>query len=154
MSVRSRALGGSPPFVIVIQKVDSLFNTRFAFWACLLVLVLCVDLAAQDINSGAVDGAPAKPDEQVTDAMEAQLRADIKFLSSEELRGRSVTDDTIEVAASYLVDRMREIGLKTDLVNGKPRQPFSVKLGSSVGAAENNQLILSGQDTADRKSVV
>ncbi len=154
MSVRSRSLGGFPPFIIVIQKVDSLFNTRFAFWACLLVLVLCVDLAAQDINSGAVDGAPAKPDEQVTDAMEAQLRADIKFLSSEELRGRSVTDDTIEVAASYLVDRMREIGLKTDLVNGKPRQPFSVKLGSSVGAAENNQLILSGQDTAFGEMVV
>ena len=129
------------PPVTVILEVHPLSNARYAFVACWLGLVLCVDLNAQDEKNEAGNNQPGSSvgtvlDSQVADPTEAQLRADIKFLASEELRGRSVTDDTIEVAASYLVDRMKGIGLKTDLIDGKSRQPFSVKLGSSVGAAK------------------
>ncbi|MDB4695129.1 M28 family peptidase [bacterium] len=127
--------------------------------ACLLVLGLCVDLNAQNEQNGVgnnqLDSSESTVlDSEVADPTEAQLRADIKFLASEELRGRSVTDDTIEVAASYLVDRMKGIGLKTDLVDGKSRQPFSVKLGSSVGAAKNNRLTLSSENPAFKEIVV
>ena len=131
-----------------------MFNTRFVFFACLSVLGLCVGLSAQDSAFETEDGTPVRSGASDTDAMQTQLRADVKFLASEKLRGRSVTDDTIEVAASYLVDRMQEIGLKTDLVNGKPRQPFSIKLGSRVGAAENNRLTLSSKDDGFEEMVV
>ena len=147
------------PPVTVILEVHPLSNARYAFVACWLGLVLCVDLNAQDEKDEAGNNQPGSSvgtvlDSQVADPTEAQLRADIKFLASEELRGRSVTDDTIEVAASYLVDRMKGIGLKTDLIDGKSRQPFSVKLGSSVGAAKNNRLTLSSEDPAFKEIVV
>ncbi len=126
-------------------------NTCFVVVACLSIVTVSVPLRAQQKDVGVGNDqltalADAGSGTQVADATEAQLRADIKFLASEELRGRSVTDETIEVAASYLVDRMNGIGLKTDLVDGKPRQPFAVKLGSSVGAARNNRLTLSSND--------
>lgn len=126
-------------------------NTCFVVVACLSIVTASVPLKAQQKDVGAGNDqltavVDAGSDTQVADATEAQLRADIKFLASEELRGRSVTDETIEVAASYLVDRMNGIGLKTDLVDGKPRQPFAVKLGSSVGAVKNNRLTLSSDD--------
>jgi len=147
------------PLVTVILEVHPLSNTRFASVACLLVLVLCVELNAQDEQNGAGNNQLGSSegtvlDSQLADPTGAQLRADIKFLASEELRGRSVTDDTIEVAASYLVDRMKGIGLKTDLVDGKSRQPFSVKLGSSVGAAKSNRLTLSSENPAFKEIVV
>ncbi len=122
-------------------------NVCFVVVACLSILTANDPCNAQQSSGGGGQSAES------ADATEAQLRADIKFLASEELRGRSVTDNTIEVAASYLVDRMNGIGLKTDLVDGKPRQPFSVKLGSSVGAAKNNRLSLSSDD-ADFGEVV
>ena len=125
--------------------------TRHGLAVCLSVFVLCSRGYAQDDASGgdASGGGSAVSGSASGDAMESQLRADIKFLASEELRGRSVTDETIEVAAGYLVERMQGIGLKTDLVGGKARQPFSVKLGSSVGDAEDNELTLStdGENT-------
>ena len=125
--------------------------TRHGLAVCLSVFVLCSRGYAQDDPSGddASGGGSAVSGSASGDAMESQLRADIKFLASEELRGRSVTDETIEVAAGYLVERMQGIGLKTDLVGGKARQPFSVKLGSSVGDAEDNELTLStdGENT-------
>ena len=125
--------------------------TRHGLAVCLSVFVLCSRGYTQDDASGgdASGGDSAVSGSASGDAMESQLRADIKFLASEELRGRSVTDETIEVAAGYLVERMQGIGLKTDLVDGKARQPFSVKLGSSVGDAEDNELTLStdGENT-------
>ena len=78
---------------------------------------LCfVPVATQDDASGGCFKVSAVSGSASGDAMESQLRADIKFLTSEELRGRSVTDETIEVAAGYLVERMQGIGLKTDLL--------------------------------------
>ena len=126
-------------------------NTCFVVVACLSTLATSVPVKAQqrDADAGNVPLATvggAFSDTQVADATETQLRADIKFLASEELRGRSVTDETIEVAASYLVDRMNGIGLKTDLVDGKSRQPFAVKLGSRVGGVKNNRLTLSSAE--------
>ncbi len=76
----------------------------------------------------------------------AKLRADLEYLSSEELRGRSVTDETIRVAAEYIGQRMAEIGLKTDLVEGTPIQPVNVVLEAQVGSDENNQIVFTPND--------
>ncbi|TWU60279.1 Aminopeptidase YwaD precursor [Rubripirellula tenax] len=70
------------------------------------------------------------------------LRADIAYLSSEELRGRSVADDTILLAADYVADRMTKIGLDTTVMDGTPFQPVSIPLGAEAGAADANRLVI------------
>ena len=71
-------------------------------------------------------------DESVT------LRSDIQYLASEELRGRSVADDTIDVAAEYVADRMAGIGLGMTAVDGAAFQPVSIPLEAQAGDATNN----------------
>ena len=71
-----------------------------------------------------------------------QIQADIRFLASEELKGRSVADDTIKEAAEYVANRMASIGLETDVIDGAPLQPVAVNLGARVGAADNNQITI------------
>ncbi|KAA5543171.1 M28 family peptidase [Roseiconus nitratireducens] len=66
------------------------------------------------------------------------LRQDVQYLASEELRGRSVTDETIQLAAKYVADRMRSIGLQTDQIAGTPFQSVDVPVGSEVGSQDRN----------------
>lgn len=73
-------------------------------------------------------------------AIKTSLQSDLRYLASDELRGRSVTDDTIDVAADFIAKRMASIGLQTDSIDGTPFQPVEVNVGSEVGSAEKNQL--------------
>jgi hypothetical protein len=66
------------------------------------------------------------------------LRQDIQFLASEDLRGRSVTDDTINVARDYVRDRMQSIGLEIDTVGTQPFQTVEIPVGSAVRTDEDN----------------
>lgn len=66
------------------------------------------------------------------------LRDDVQFLASDELRGRSVTDPTIDVARDYVRDRMQAIGLQLDAVQGKPFQTVKIPVGSEVRSNEKN----------------
>ena len=66
------------------------------------------------------------------------LRADITYLASDELKGRSVTDETIHIAADYIVDRMNTIGLKTDAIDGGALQAVDTPVGSDVRDADKN----------------
>tara|TARA_R110002049_G_scaffold47902_2_gene138495 strand:- start:32357 stop:34510 length:2154 start_codon:yes stop_codon:yes gene_type:complete len=67
-------------------------------------------------------------------------RNDVAFLASEQLRGRSVTDDTIDVAANYVADRMKSIGLRTDLFDGSPMQSVEIPLGARAGSVGENHV--------------
>ncbi len=69
-----------------------------------------------------------------------QLRADIEYLASDELRGRGVGDESINQAARYISQRMSAIGLETDSFSGSPLQPFDVVLGARPAAAATNRL--------------
>ncbi len=71
---------------------------------------------------------------------QGQLQADLAYLCSDDLRGRSVTDDSIHVAAAYLAERFQQAGLDTDLIAGKPFQEVETFVGIEVGARENNHL--------------
>ncbi|NNE00680.1 MAG: M28 family peptidase [Pirellulaceae bacterium] len=79
---------------------------------------------------------------ETSDASDIQLRlrADVEFLSSEELRGRDVADDTIHDAANYIAQRMAAAGLQTALIDDKPFQSVTVTLGARAGARQNNQV--------------
>ncbi len=69
-----------------------------------------------------------------------QLRADIEYLASDDLRGRSVADPTIHQAADYIAGRMSEIGLDTRLFAGSPMQQLQIQLGAKAGAERNNRV--------------
>ncbi len=80
-----------------------------------------------------------------------QLRADIGYLASEELRGRGVGDESIDQAARYIARRMSEIGLETDAIAGSPLQPFDVVLGARPAGCRRNRLtVLAGWRTIGR----
>ncbi len=62
----------------------------------------------------------------------SNLRSDIEFLSSEDLRGRGVDDgESIAKAAQYIADRMESIGLDTSLYDGSPFQKVPLTLDAS-----------------------
>ncbi|GAA5507071.1 M28 family peptidase [Novipirellula caenicola] len=69
---------------------------------------------------------------------QAQLRADVVHLASDELRGRSVDDEAIHVAADYVADRLAESGLRTDLFQGTPFQQLEIPVGARAGDADQN----------------
>ncbi len=78
------------------------------------------------------------------------MREDVAYLASEALRGRSVADDSILLAADYLAARMAAIGLDTSMLDGKPFQPVSIRLGAEAGPAENNRLVVRFGDQPER----
>ena len=69
-----------------------------------------------------------------------QLRSDIEYLASDELRGRGVGDESINQAAQFLSQRMSAIGLEVDSLGGSPLQPFDVVLGAHPADAKDNRL--------------
>ncbi|MEM8670810.1 MAG: M28 family peptidase [Planctomycetota bacterium] len=79
----------------------------------------------------------------------SSLQKDLQYLSSDELLGRSVTDESIDVAADYVAKRMSEIGLKSDVVDGTPFQPVDVALEAQVGSVENNRVVFRNTETQD-----
>ena len=66
------------------------------------------------------------------------LRRDVQFLASDDLRGRNVTDESIDVARDYLRDRMSKIGLDLKSVDGSPFQPVKIAVGTEIRTAEGN----------------
>ncbi len=77
-------------------------------------------------------------DAEAVTELESDLRADIGYLASDELRGRGIDDETIDQAARYIANRMNEIGLDTSQSDGDPFQDVAIEVGAQAGAAEDN----------------
>jgi hypothetical protein len=60
-------------------------------------------------------------------AIEARLKQTVGYLASDELQGRGPGTDGIDRAADYIANRMKKIGLKTDLFQGSPYQYFPAR---------------------------
>ena len=71
-----------------------------------------------------------------------RLQATVKYLSSDELEGRGVGTDGLEKAAEYIAQKFSDYGLRTDIVNGTPFQPFTLAAESKLGGEENNRLAI------------
>lgn len=83
------------------------------------------------------------------DSVDARLAQDARYLSSDELEGRGPGTEGIDVAAEYIADQFREMGLITELFDGSPYQPFTIPTDFAVGDVEKNRLTLVGPATDD-----
>ncbi len=84
-----------------------------------------------------------------------QLQQDLEYLASDELRGRSAVDETIELAADHIAERFRAIGLQTDLFDRGPFQSVDVPLGARPAEDSSNraEFTFTGENTAETKDV-
>src|SRR5687768_8350448 len=83
---------------------------------------------------------PSKAGEEA--AIEDRLREQVGYLASDELEGRGVGTKGIDLAADFLARQFKDVGLKTDLIDGGPFQHFSVVTSSKLG--EPNVLKIAG----------
>jgi hypothetical protein len=70
----------------------------------------------------------------------SSLTTDLKYLTSEELAGRSAVGPEIQKAADYIAERYREIGLETRLYGDSPMQPVEMATGSQPTSPDENRL--------------
>ncbi len=73
-----------------------------------------------------------------------RLREDIKFLASDELEGRGVGTNGLNLAAEFVKNEFARAGLAVDRVNGSAFQKFDLVTGSKL--VEPNTLQLVGPD--------
>lgn len=73
-----------------------------------------------------------------------QLERDVKFLADDALHGRDSAAASIELAADYIAERFRSLGLETSLYDQTPFQPVKIPLGPQPGDAAKNWAVISG----------
>lgn len=80
------------------------------------------------------------PDELV--AIDRRLLSSVRFLASDELEGRGVGTKGLDLAANYIADQFRSLGLRTDVCDGSPFQ--IVMRTSKLGLTGTDKLALVG----------
>lgn len=139
-------------------KLSDLLLNRMMVNRTLVATLACLSLSAGWLdnacrNAAAQDTAAQDSAASVATTITESLRQDIRFLSSDDLRGRSVTDETIDVARDYLRDRMASVGLDLEAADGTPFQAVEIPVGSEVRNREGNscRFQVDGQTTVDAK---
>ncbi len=102
-------------------------GNRFVLAAGLLTLVLL---------------PPAPSAAEDASAVEARLSRSAQYLASDALEGRGVGTKGLDLAAAYIAQQFRQIGLKTELYDGAPFQKFSMTTGATLGT--RNELVFVG----------
>lgn len=78
------------------------------------------------------------PNLHADDAAEARLLADMKFLASDQLQGRAAENPGLEMAAQFIATRFADLGLRTDIFDGKAFQEFTLEGSIDAPAAKNS----------------
>lgn len=91
--------------------------------------------------------------EESATTIEKRIAAAASYLASDELEGRGVDTVGINKAAEYIADQFRQFGLKTDLYEGGPFQPFKITTSAKLGPPQNNALSLRGPGNGQSKPV-
>ena len=109
-------------------------------WIGLALLLPLCGLGSPGLAPAAGQDAIAGVD-QVT-AIETALGQHIAYLASDDLRGRDVGTEGLELAAQYIAKSFEQAGLETELFAGTPFQTFNIPLGVTVGEPGNNHLAI------------
>ena len=83
-----------------------------------------------------------------TAEVEARLKSSAAYLSSDELEGRGVGLKGLDLAADYLANEFAKLGLRVDLVDGRPFQPFKMAVSTEMGPKDKNRLALIRTESA------
>ncbi|WP_164102611.1 M20/M25/M40 family metallo-hydrolase [Candidatus Laterigemmans baculatus] len=94
-------------------------------------------------------GSSATPT-PVSSASRERIADDLRYLSDDRLAGRDTGSEGIDLAAEYIAERFRSLGLNTTLFNETPFQQFTALRESVAGPAEENQLTLRRGDEEPR----
>lgn len=115
---------------------------RFASLVAGLLAVLAVGV--QLLPTGVVLAGEA---DATAEAIELRLKSAADYLASDDRDGRGVGTEGLDEAAQYIADQFEALGLKTEVFDGKPFQPFSMTTGASLG--ETNTLAFVHQGEGD-----
>jgi len=83
------------------------------------------------------DAKPAKP--TLKTPSDERIYSDISYLASDELKGRAAETPGLKLAADFIAKRFQDLGLQTDLFDGKPFQYFEIT-GNPGASPETNKL--------------
>lgn len=75
---------------------------------------------------------------------------DIEYLASDELEGRGPQTKGLEVAAEYIRDEFKKVGLKSGTEDGSFMQPFEITVGTEM-VKKQTWLVLRGPDDQEMK---
>ena len=106
---------------------------RHRWWLATMLLWVATYWSTTPLYSQTADGA--------TTAI-SRLSADLMYLASDELAGRDVGSPGIAQAGEYIEGRFRQLGLVTELFDGRPYQEFTMPGPATLAAAEDNFLRL------------
>lgn len=76
-----------------------------------------------------------------TVAMEKRLLDAVAFLASDQCEGRAPGSKGLELAAEFVAQQFRDLGLKTDFVDGGLFQPFEITARATVGPGTHLALL-------------
>ena len=71
---------------------------------------------------------------------EQRIAIDLRFLASDEMRGRGPGTGGLERAAGYIAERWQALGLDTKIFGEQPFQPFNIPGSVSVATPQTNVL--------------
>jgi len=104
--------------------------------AIFLSTLLASGSLATDNPSTERPAAPAEP----TTEVQVRLLSDLKYLSSDEMQGRAAETPGLKMAANFIANRWQQLGLRTDLFDGKPFQDFTLPGSALTADPVNNRL--------------
>ncbi|WP_144058847.1 M28 family peptidase [Rhodopirellula sp. SWK7] len=116
-----------------------------AIWS----LAIAGYLATPGVSAEPSELSVPSADVRANDDLRASMIEDLKYLTSEELKGRSSIDPTIFQAAEYLSERFHAMGLQTNVFGESALQTVEISVGPKVTSTEENYL----QITASGRTV-
>ncbi len=78
------------------------------------------------------------------EASATRLLDGVRALAADEMEGRGVGTRGLDLAAEYIASQFDEVGLRTDVIDGQPYQPFEIPGTPKPGPLEQNRLVLQG----------
>ncbi len=78
---------------------------------------------------------------EVAPEVKTRLTEDLKYLASDELEGRGVGTNGLNMAAEYVSKAFRDAGLDVSKAGGDPYQEFSMTTGAKVGTPNSLKLV-------------
>ncbi|MFG0288839.1 MAG: M20/M25/M40 family metallo-hydrolase [Rhodopirellula sp. JB044] len=111
--------------------------------AFLAVVVLAATAHSVEPNEMSIPNASDSSAEDASSAdLQRRMIEDLKFLSDDELKGRSSIDPSIFRAADYLSERFAELGLQTKVFGNSPLQMVDISVGPELNSVDENYLEL------------